>query len=46
MIILFVGQKPVHSVADFKAAMKDESLEKGVLLLVRTQSGNRFLLVK
>ncbi len=46
MIILRIGQKTVHSVAEFKAAMKDESLEKGVLLLVRTQSGNRFLLLK
>jgi serine protease Do len=46
MIILFVEQQRVHSVAEFKAAMKNESLEKGVLLLVRTQSGNRFLLLK
>jgi serine protease Do len=46
MIILRIGQKTVHSVAEFKAAMKNESLEKGVLLLVRTQSGNRFLLLK
>ena len=46
MIILRVGQKTVHSVAEFKAAIKDESLEKGILLLVRTQSGNRFLLLK
>ena len=46
MIILLVEQQRVHSVAEFKAAMKDESLEKGVLLLVRTQSGNRFLLLK
>jgi serine protease Do len=46
MIILRVGQKTIHSVAEFKAAMKDESLEKGVLLLVRTQNGNRFLLLK
>ncbi|MGA2059243.1 MAG: Do family serine endopeptidase [Thermoguttaceae bacterium] len=46
MIILLVEQKRVHSVAEFKAAMKDQSLEKGILLLVRTQSGNRFLLIK
>jgi serine protease Do len=46
MIILFVGQKPVHSVTEFKAAMQEQSLEKGILLLVRTSSGNRFLLVK
>ncbi len=32
MIILRVGQKTIHSVAEFKAAMKDESLEKGILL--------------
>ncbi len=46
MIILLVGQKPVHSLADFKEALKDQSLENGILLLVRTQSGNRYLLVK
>jgi serine protease Do len=46
MIILLVEQKRVHSVAEFKAAMKNESLEKGILLLVRTQSGNRFLVLK
>ncbi|MGD0519205.1 MAG: Do family serine endopeptidase, partial [Thermoguttaceae bacterium] len=46
MIILRVGQKPVRSAAEFKAAIKDESLDKGILLLVRTQSGNRFMLLK
>ena len=46
MIILFVEQKRIHSVAEFKAAMKNESLENGILLLVRTQNGNRFLLLK
>jgi serine protease Do len=46
MIIMRVGKKTVHSVAEFKAAIKDESLEKGILLLVRTQIGNRFLILK
>jgi serine protease Do len=46
MIILRVGQKTIRSAADFKAAMKDQSLEKGVPLLIRAQNGNRFLLLK
>ena len=46
MIILLVGQKTVHSAAEFKAALQSESLEKGILLLVHTHSGNRFVLLK
>jgi serine protease Do len=46
MVILSVGQKMIHSVAEFKTAMQNESLDKGVLLLVHTRGGNRFVLMK
>ena len=46
MVIVQVGRKPVRSVADFQAAMKDVSLEDGVLLLVRTDAGSRFVVIR
>jgi serine protease Do len=46
MLIMKVGKHHVASVADFKAALKDVSLEKGVLLLVRTENGNRFVVLE
>jgi len=46
MLILRVGNKIVKSVDEFKAALKTQSLEKGVLLLIRTEGGNRFVVLK
>ena len=46
MAIVQVGRKPVESVEDFEAAIRDVSLEKGVLLLVRSTEGSRFVVVK
>jgi serine protease Do len=46
MAITQVGRKPVHSVAEFNAALKDASLEKGVLLLVRTAEGSRYVVIR
>jgi len=46
MLILRVGKQPVKSVAEFKAALKDQSVKEGVLLLVRTQQGNRFVVLQ
>lgn len=46
MVIERVGQKPVKTVDDFRAAMKDQSLAKGVLLLVRSREGSRFVVIK
>ncbi len=48
-IIIRIGadQTPVKSVEDFKAAMKKESLAKGVMLLIRMQGGgNQFIVLK
>ena len=45
-LILRVGQKPVKSTAEFEAALKGEDTEKGVLLLIRTGAGNRFVVLQ
>lgn len=46
MLILKVGSKVVKSVADFEAAMKGESLEEGILLLIRAKDSNRFVVLQ
>ncbi len=45
-VITQVGRTPVKTVEEFSAAMKDVSLSKGVLLLVRSAEGSRFIVVK
>ena len=46
MVIAQVGKQPVHSVDEFNAAMAKASPEKGVLLLVRSAMGSRFVVLK
>jgi serine protease Do len=46
MAIVQVGRKAVQSVAEFEAAAKSASLDKGVLLLVRTAEGSQFKVLK
>jgi len=46
MLILRVGKKPVKSVAEFRQALQGESLEEGILLLLRTEQGNRFVVLQ
>ena len=46
MVIAEVGHQPVKSVADYRAAMQKQSLEKGILLLVRSSDGTRFLVIR
>jgi hypothetical protein len=36
----------VQSVADYEAAVRGASVEKGVLLLVRSGEGSRFVVLK
>ncbi len=43
MVILRVGKTAVNSVAEFEAALENEALDSGILLLVRTARGNRFI---
>ena len=45
-VIASVNQKPVKSVADFNKAMEKASLANGILLLVRTSGGTRFVVVQ
>ncbi|MDZ7615757.1 MAG: Do family serine endopeptidase [Patescibacteria group bacterium] len=46
MVILRVGRTAVGSVAEFEAAVKTESLAKGILLLARTARGNQFIVLQ
>ncbi len=46
MVVLKVGKQDVKSVAEFKAALKDHSLAKGILLYVHARNGNDFVLLK
>ena len=45
MVIVEAGRKPVKSVADLKKAV-EEAKDGGVLLLVRSEQGARFLVLK
>jgi serine protease Do len=45
MIIAKVGKRTVKNVDEFKQAIEKESLKDGVLLLVRTRTGNRFVVL-
>jgi len=45
-LILRVGKTPVKSTAEFEAALKKESLEEGIMLLIRTREGNRFVVLQ
>jgi len=46
MAIVQVAKKPVKNVAEFEAAMRSASPDKGVLLLVRSGDGSRFVVLK
>jgi len=46
MLVMKVGKKEVKSAGEFDAAVKKESLKDGVLLLVRTKAGNRFIVLQ
>jgi serine protease Do len=46
MVITEVNRKPVHSAKEFRQALDEKSLEKGVLLLVRSENGSRFVVLR
>jgi serine protease Do len=46
MLILRVGKTDVLNVDQFRQAIAEESLEKGILLLVATPAENRFVVLK
>ncbi|MBI3463219.1 MAG: Do family serine endopeptidase [Planctomycetes bacterium] len=46
MVIVEVGRQPVGTVEDFRKAMEKQSLEKGILFLVRASDGSRFVVIR
>ena len=47
MLVMQVDTTAVHSVVELRRAIKQQSLSKGVMLLVRTpEGGNRLVTVK
>ena len=46
MAIMQVGREKVSSVEQFDAATSEADLDKGVLMLVRTAQGSRFVVLK
>ena len=46
MLIKKVGDQYVTNVEQFKKAIADKTTDRGVLLLVRTTGGNRFVVLK
>jgi serine protease Do len=46
MVIIQVGKQPVKSVEEYKAAIAKQSLDKGTMLLIRTEQGTRFLVIQ
>ena len=47
MLITQANRKPVKSIDDFRAAMADSSLSKGILLMIRTEQGAApFVIIK
>jgi serine protease Do len=45
LVIARIGQKPIKSAEEFNAAMEKQSLAKGVMLLVRSAQGARFVVI-
>ena len=46
VVITQVDRQPVKSVEEFRKAVENKPLEKGLLLLVQTPKGSRFLVIR
>ncbi len=46
MVITEANHQPVKTVADFRKALGNKSLDKGILLHVRSQEGSRFIVIR
>jgi serine protease Do len=46
MVITQANRKPIKTVEDFRKALDEQPLEKGVLLLVQTSEGSRFVVIR
>lgn len=45
MLIRKVGREDVANVADFRKRLEEQNLDEGLLLMVRTQTGNRYVVI-
>ena len=45
MLIRKVGREDVTSVAEFRKRLEEQNLDEGLLLMVRTQTGNRYVVI-
>ena len=46
VVIAEIDRKPVNNVKQFRAALQKQSLEEGVLLLVRSAEGARYVVIR
>ena len=46
MVITEANRRAVNSVDDFRKALGEKPLEKGVLLLLHTPEGSRFVVIE
>jgi serine protease Do len=47
MLVMQANRKPIKSIDDFRAAMADQPLSKGILLMIRTEQGaTRLVIIK
>jgi serine protease Do len=46
LVIAQVGRQPVKSASEFRAAMQKQSLANGILLLIRSGDGTRFVVIQ
>ena len=46
MVITEVNRKPVKSVDDFRKAVNERTIAKGLLLLVETSNGSRYVVLR
>ena len=46
MVIAKVQQSPIKSTSDFRQAIQQANVNDGILILVRSESGSRFLVLK
>ena len=46
MVITQANRKPVKTTADLRKALEAKPLSKGLLLMVRTEEGSRFVVIQ
>jgi hypothetical protein len=46
MVVTQAARKPVRSVEELRKALEEQPLEKGVLLLLQSAQGSRFVVIQ